>query len=97
MKKLLIALVLVAMLCSCATVTVKPNGGAKLKTSPQVTEREHFFLWGLIPKSVDVVLPQHCNGRMPSQFQAQTTFIDGLLGAVTFGIYAPRSYRIWCS
>jgi len=75
---------------------VRPDGGDRINSSPDVNNSEDFFLWGLVPESVDVVLANHCGGATPSQFQAQTTFVDGLLGVITLGIYAPRSYRVWC-
>jgi len=82
---------------SCANVTVRPDGGGRTSSVPDVSESTDFFLWGLAPGSMEIDLSKHCGGSEPSQFQAQTTFLDGLLGAITLGIYAPRSYRIWCN
>jgi len=82
---------------ACANVTVRPNGGARTTSAPDSSQSVDYFLWGLTPESTEVEVSRYCGGQEPSQIQAQTTFIDGLLGAITLGIYAPRSYRIWCS
>ncbi len=29
--------------------------------------------------------------------QSHVTFLDGFLGAITFGIYTPRSARVYCT
>jgi hypothetical protein len=28
--------------------------------------------------------------------QSQQTFVDGLLGLVTLGIYSPQTAKVWC-
>ncbi len=94
--RIILFLCLSFLLPSCANVTVRPDGGQRVSSNADVSESTDFFLWGLTPESVDVVLANHCGGATPKQFQAQTTFIDGLLGAITLGIYSPRSYRVWC-
>ena len=94
--RIILLLCLAFMLASCANVTVRPNGGVRVSSPPDVTNTENFFIFGLVPGSVNVELANHCGGSQPSQFQAQTTFVNGLLGAITLGLYAPRSYRVWC-
>lgn len=59
-----------------------------------VYERKSFFLWGLVPtQSVDV------GTRCPAGVAAvreRTTFTDGLLGALTLGVWQPRSSWYYC-
>ena len=79
----------------CYSVTSRPNGGFKVSTPPTFEQRQNFFLWGLVGENhIDVRAV--CNGSEPTQFQSQRTFVDGLLGLITLGIYAPESARVWC-
>lgn len=59
-------------------------------------ESKSFFFWGLAGEhSIDV--NGVCQGKPAQQMQTQTTFLDGLLGGITLGIYAPRSAKVWCA
>ena len=59
-----------------------------------VYERKAFFVWGLAPtREVDVAT------RCPygvAAIREETTFVDGLLGFITLGIYQPRSSWYYC-
>lgn len=80
---------------ACSTVTIHPGSDLKLATAPTHEERKNFFLWGLVGEHrVDV--QQVCGQQSVEQMQSQATFVDGLLGAVTLGIYAPHSVKVWC-
>lgn len=80
----------------CANVTITPNGGAKITSEPSYSETQHFYVWGLAPESRTVDASAACNGGQIKQMQTQHTFFNGLLGALTLGIYAPRTARVWC-
>jgi hypothetical protein len=89
------AVVLCVGAAGCSTVTINPYGTRRLSTTPTQVDRKSFFVFGLVgDQSVDVSAV--CGTRKPVQMQAQSTFVDSLLGIVTLGIYAPRSVRIWC-
>jgi hypothetical protein len=94
-KHLFGVLLCTSMLVGCAAVTIQPREMLRLKTPPTYESREDFFLWGLIGEK-HVNVRQYCSGEEPRQMQAQTTLTDGLLTLITFGIYSPRSVRIWC-
>lgn len=81
---------------SCSTVTIRPQGTAKLTSDPTWESSKAFFLWGLIGQA-NVNVDQICHGRGVKQMQAQDTFVDGLLGTITFGIYMPRTAKVWCN
>ena len=83
-------------LTGCASVTITPNGEQKLTSEPTYESSEAFYFWGLTPDVKEVNVSDICPGNGVRQMQAQNTFMDGLLGAVTFGIYAPRSVKVWC-
>jgi hypothetical protein len=85
-------LVALVMATGCYTVRFQSNlppGGAKYE------EKGHFFLWGLVgEKQVD--LKKLCPAG-PARWQNQQSFVDGLIGVVTLGIYIPRSVDVECT
>lgn len=81
---------------ACSTVTINPDGRAKLVSEPSYQDSKSFFFWGLVGEHhVDV--QRICNGKEPVQMQSQQTFVDGLLTGITLGIYAPHSTKVWCN
>jgi hypothetical protein len=80
------------LLAGCYTVSYRTNltGNEQYKE-----ERGDFFLFGLIgDKTVDLkaLCPQGV-----SRWKSQQTFVDGLLGLITIGIYIPRHVTVECS
>jgi hypothetical protein len=76
----------------CYTVRFQTDlapGGAKFE------EKGSFFLWGLIGEK-EVNLKKMCPAG-PARWQNQQTFVDGLIGAVTLGIYIPRTINVECT
>ena len=59
-------------------------------------EAQHYFLWGLgQQKNLDPAAI--CGGvERVSRVETQTTFVNGLLGLITLGIYSPQQTRIYC-
>jgi hypothetical protein len=85
----------VMLILACSTVTIRPGGGERDMRDPTFTKRENFFFWGLAGEShVDV--KKICGDKAVKQMQSQNTFMDGFLGVITLGIYAPRSVNVWC-
>jgi len=82
-------------LMACATVTIRPGGGEKDTRDPTYSKTETFFFWGLVGEN-HVNVKAVCGDKAVKQMQSQNTFVNGLLGAITLGIYAPRSVNIWC-
>lgn len=95
MKNIMCSLLLLALVPACSTVTIRDKGTGKISSEPNYESSKAFFLWGLIghPK---INVSQICNGKLPAQVQTQRTFLDGLLGTITFGIYYPRTAKVWC-
>jgi len=89
-------LLIAGILTSCSTVTLRPEGTAKLGSEPTWSQSNNYFLWGLIgDHRVDT--ERVCGERGVRQMQAQDTFVDGLLALITLGIYAPRTSKVWCN
>lgn len=91
----MLVVVLTLLTAGCASVTIRPDGGEKVKADASWQERQDFFVFGFIGQShVDVQAV--CAGREVTQMQTQQTFVDGLLGLLTGGIYAPHTTKVWC-
>jgi hypothetical protein len=76
----------------CYTTRFQTNlapGGAKYE------EKGNFFLWGLVGEK-EVDLKKLCPAGA-ARWQNQQTFVDGLLGFVTLGIYIPRTIDVECT
>lgn len=95
MKRALIAL---AFTCAavfgsaCNKVTYKNPG--VMPTGQVYNERGWFFIFGVAGEKVFPVYQMCPNGV--SQIQSKNSFVDLLIGAITFGIISPRSYEIQC-
>ncbi len=68
-------------------VTGEPHGEV-------VYDRKSFFFWGLAPTKV-VDVSAFCPHGVAA-IREETRFTDGLLEAVTIGIYQPRSSWYYC-
>ncbi len=90
------AVLLALVISGCSTVTINKQGRATLSSTPTYKESKHFFLFGLIGDH-DVNIKDVCTSGQAEQMQTQETFLDGLLGAITLGIYTPRTAKVWCS
>ena len=59
-------------------------------------EAQHYFIAGLgQQKNINPVAI--CGGvERVARVETQTTFVNGLVGAITFGIYTPQQTRVYC-
>lgn len=55
----------------------------------------HGFLWGLVPPSVTETA-QKCPGGV-AKVETKHSFLNGLAGAITYGIYAPMTIIASCT
>jgi hypothetical protein len=92
MKKTLLNLVLVfgltVMMTSCYTYTMSIGKGAQ--TGVEVRKMNHYLIYGLAP--IGVSNPKEMAGGAENYDVTIThTFIDGLINAITGGIYTPTT------
>lgn len=94
MKKIVIAGLLAIMGSGCATQTyLLANRG---ETTPSYDKMQTFFVSG-IGQEQEVNAAEICDGADKiAKVQTQQTFLNGLLGAITYGIYTPRQIRVYC-
>ena len=96
MKKVTAATTLALLITGCAqqtfTVQNKPAAVAPKETIA------HLFLrfWNWAKKTVDAA--KICGGaENVVKTETQQTFVNGLLGFITLGIYTPLEARVYCS
>ena len=94
MKKMLLATALALLITGCAqqTFTVQNKPAA---VAPKETITHHFFVSGIGQKK----LSMQPNGGAENVVKTETlqTFVNGLLGFITLGIYTPLEARVYCS
>lgn len=91
--KLIKIAILALMLTGCATQkSYKTYSG---NSTPDYKSSQPFFLWG-IGQTQDVDIKKVCKGKDVAAVNTTQTFVDGLLGVITFGIYTPRSVEVYC-
>lgn len=92
--KFLATTLLLTFLCSCSTQNLKITKG-DVKTVPSYEGTSHFIFWGLGQEKL--INPNEvCGDKGVAQVATKTSFLNGLLGGITWGIYAPRDYVIYC-
>ncbi|PUE29658.1 lipoprotein bor [Limnohabitans sp. Jir61] len=93
MKKIILPLILVATLAACSTQTAYINGQTgKLGKEDMQT----FFVSGLgQTQTVDAAAV--CGGaNKVVKVERQTSFLNGILGLLTSGIYTPYDAKVYC-
>lgn len=92
MKKTFFSLILVACmtlsLTSCYTYSFSVGEGAQ--TGVEVKKMNHYLIYGLAP--IGVSNPNEmAGGAKDYDVTIKHTFVDGLISAITFGIYNPTT------
>ena len=92
MKKISINLALFLLLTltltSCYTYTVTVGKGAQ--SGVEVSKMNHYLIYGLAPVGLSDA-KQMAGGATDYDVTITHTFIDGLIQAITFGIYTPTT------
>lgn len=95
MKKLIInsalMVVLSGTLTSCFTQTYVVGNG--LQKGIETIEKSHYLVYGLAPvKTADPV--KMAGDAKDYSVTIQHSFVDGLLNAITFGLYTPTTTKV---
>ena len=91
LKVFFISFVLTVFMSSCFRHTFAIGEGPQ--TGVQVQKNNSFFLFGLIPGNVSD--PQEmAGGAQDFEVTEVQTFVDGLIGLLTFGIYTPSTTKV---
>lgn len=94
MKKFIIALVVSVALSGCATQTFTLNGSGG--DVPDQEMMQPFFIGGL-GQVQEMDAAKICGGAdKVAKVETHLTFIDGLLGGLSTGLFTPRTARVYC-
>jgi hypothetical protein len=96
MKKTIVAVLVLLTLSGCATQRFNIGGKVENSTTATQTDNSSFFVSGLgQTQTVDAVAV--CGGAdKVIAVEAKQTFLNGFLGVITYGIYTPREYSVYC-
>lgn len=96
LKQILFSFIMLSMLASCSSVTIIESGRGQSNTEPTYKDTKAFYLGGAIPGSQDVSIKEACGEKKAKQVVMENEFLDGFFTIITFGIYSPRTVKIWC-
>ncbi|MEO1263890.1 MAG: Bor family protein [Bacteroidota bacterium] len=85
---LCLALGLMFCMSSCYTYTYSVGNGAQ--SGVEVKKANHYFIFGLAPGKLSDP-NELAGGAKDFDVTITHTFVDGLLNALTFGIYTPTT------
>lgn len=95
-KSALCAMLTVAMLAGCANQRFNIAGELPLEPKAKSEESQSFFVNGIGQKQT-VDAAKVCGGAAKVEGVAvEQSGMDVLLGMMTFGIYTPRTARVYC-
>ena len=96
MKKMLLATALALLVTGCAqqTFTVQNKPAA---VAPKETITHHFFVSGIGQKKAVDAAKFVAAQKIIVKTETQQTFVNGLLGFITLGIYTPLEAIVYCS
>lgn len=85
---ILLAFAVVTVMGSCYTYSY--NVGQGPQSGIEVKEKNHYLIYGLAPLNVSDPI-QMAGDAENYNVTVEHTFIDGLINAITFGIYSPTT------
>lgn len=95
-KTALVAVMAVALMAGCANQRFNVAGELSPTPTAKSEDSQAFFVSGIGQKQT-VNAAQVCGGAAKVEGVAvEQSAMDVLLGMVTFGIYTPRTARVYC-
>ena len=95
MNKVILLIFVSIVIGGCSTQTYIVNGGSSAE--PTKEEMQAFFVYGL-GQEIEVNASDVCGGpEKVAKVESKLTFLDGFLGTITFGIYTPRTSKVYCT
>lgn len=79
------------LLTSCYTYTTVVGKGAQ--SSAEVKEWNHYILFGLAPVGVSDAA-EMAGGAKDYTVKTEQSFVNGLVSALTFGLYSPTTTTV---
>jgi hypothetical protein len=94
MKLALTALVSVLLL-GCMSTRVVLSDKWNRYSKPVYVDYFDYY-WGGLKGHPEVALQKVCMDQRPHAFERIKTAEDGIITAVTLGIYSPSTVKVWC-
>lgn len=91
LKSVTVVLAMAFLTTSCWTNTFNVGNGAQ--SGVQVTSMNHYLIYGLLPLKVSDPNAL-AGGASDYTVKIEHSFIDGLINAITFGIYTPTTTTV---
>lgn len=91
MKMMTVAFAVSMLLTSCYSYTSVVGKGAQ--GSSKVTKWNHYVIYGLAPVGVSNSKAM-ADGAKDYTVHTRQTFVNGLVSAITFGIYSPSTTTV---
>jgi hypothetical protein len=85
---------LALLLSGCASQTFTINGSTNAEPTTQTSQ--HFFIHGLGQERTTDAATLCGGAENIVKVEVQQTFVNGLLGVITWGIYTPRDAMVYC-
>ena len=94
MKKYLAIAMFSTLLTACSTQVYELN--PTNATEPNYEKSQHFFVGGL-GQQQELDATSVCHGaNNVAKVETKQTFVNGLLSAISYGIYSPREIKVYC-
>lgn len=94
MKKFALIAAAAVLASGCATQTYTLS--SQSQATPAYDKAQTFFVSGLAQEK-EVNAAEVCGGaNNVAKVQTELTFINGVLGSLSQGIYTPRQARVFC-
>lgn len=90
-----LVLLLFIMLTACQTVRIQFNDKWDRDQKPSYTDYFDYYWWGLKGTN-SVSVQKACVDQKPYGLVQARTVEDMIITALTLGIYAPLTVKVWC-
>ncbi|MCL2439343.1 MAG: Bor family protein [Alphaproteobacteria bacterium] len=96
MKKLSVLTLVALIAAGCSHQRLQINESSPTPTIANFEGTNHFIFWGIgQTKTVDP--NEVCGPRGVHTVQTSQGFLNGFLYVITYGIYAPRTFTVYCN
>lgn len=95
MKKVFAITAIMLALSGCCTQQF-PIKTDRVPTVPTYEGTNHFVFWG-IGQTKEINPKDVCGKKEVLGVETHYSFLQGLMSGITYGIYSPRGYSIYCN
>jgi hypothetical protein len=96
MKNILFLIITLTFLSSCVTQKILIDPSLDKDSTAHFIQKDHFFINGIGQTQVKNAKRACKNYGGVAAVESKYSFVDGLIGAATYGIYTPRTRKIYC-